>query len=60
MKTIVSALALATATVAIWGTTAISASTPDNPDGTTASPAINVMQVMIEAKNLPEEKFDAY
>jgi hypothetical protein len=60
VKIIVSALALITAIVAIWDATAISAHTPNNPDAATASLSINVMQMTIEAKNLPEEKFDAY
>jgi|RhiMetdeSRZDD1v2_1073273.scaffolds.fasta_scaffold287575_4 hypothetical protein len=62
MKTIVSTLALVIAIVAIWGATAIFARTPTNPNAAMASSSssINVMQMMIEAKNLPEEKFDTH
>jgi hypothetical protein len=59
VKTIVSALALGTAIVAICGATAIFAHTPKNPNAATASSSINVMQMMVEAKNLPVEDFDA-
>jgi hypothetical protein len=59
VKTIVSALALVTAIFAIWGATTISAHNPENLNAATASRSINVMQMMVEAKNLPEEKFDA-
>jgi hypothetical protein len=60
MKTIVSALALVTAIVAIWGATAIFARNPTNPNPAMASSSINVMQMMKNAKNLPEENFDTH
>jgi hypothetical protein len=50
------------AVIAIWGATAIFARTPTNPNAAMASSSspINVMQVMIETKNPPEEKFDTH
>jgi hypothetical protein len=60
MKNIVSALALVTAIVAIWGATVIFAHTPKNPNAAMASGSINVMQMMKDAKNLPEENFDTH
>jgi hypothetical protein len=62
MKTIVCALALATASAAIWGATAIFARTPTSPHAAMVSSAssISVMQMMKDAKNLPEEKFDTH
>jgi hypothetical protein len=60
MKTIVSALALVTAIVAIWGATVIFAHTAKNPNAALASSSIDVMQMMKDAKNLPEEKFDTH
>jgi hypothetical protein len=59
VKTTVSALALSTAIFAIWGATTIFAHNAKNPNAATASSSINVMQMMVEARNLPEEKFDA-
>jgi hypothetical protein len=59
VKTIVSALALGTAIVAICGATAIFAYAPKDSSAATASSSINVMQMMVEAKNLPVEEFDA-
>jgi hypothetical protein len=56
----VSALALVTAISAIWGATLIFAHNPKNPNVAMAPSSINVMQMMKEAKNLPEKKFDAY
>ena len=60
MKTIVTALAVVTAIVAIWGATVIFAHTPNNPNAAMASSSINVMQMMKDAKNLPEEQFEAH
>lgn len=60
MKTIESAFALVTAISAIWGATVIFAHSPKTPNVAMAPSSINVMQMMKEAKNLPEEEFDAY
>jgi len=60
MKTIVSALALVTTIVAIWGATVIFAHTSTKPNAATASSPIDVMQMMKDAKNLPEETFDTH
>ena len=43
MKTVVSALALVTAIVAIWGATAIFARTPTNSNAAMASSAVQSM-----------------
>jgi hypothetical protein len=61
VKTIVSALALFTAIVAaIWGASTIFAHTTKNPNAVTAQSSVDVMQMTKEAKNLPEEQFDAH
>jgi hypothetical protein len=60
VKTIVSAFALVTAISAIWGATVILAHSPKTANVAMAPSSINVMQMMQEAKNLPEEKFEAY
>jgi ribosomal protein S15P/S13E len=61
VKTIVSALALFTAmVVAIWGASTILAHTTKNPNAVTAQSSVDVMQMTKEAKNLPEEHFDAH
>ena len=49
-------IALVAAIVAIWGTTGIVATSPN----TAAATSIDVMQMMRDAKNLPEQPFDAY
>jgi hypothetical protein len=62
MKIIVSALTLVTAIVAIWGATVMFGHTSANPDDVTAanSSSIGVMQMMKNAKDLRDEKFDAH
>ena len=62
MKTIVSALVLVTAIVAIWGATVMFVHTSTNPNDAIAakSSSIDVMQMMLDAKNLRDEKFDAH
>jgi hypothetical protein len=57
---IVAATALVTAIVAIWGTTIITAHSTKHADVAPASTPIGVMQMMKDAKKLPEEKFDAH
>jgi hypothetical protein len=54
--------ALITAMVASWGTTVIIAHSPKTTGAATAtaSNSIDVMQMMRDAKNLQEEKYDAY
>jgi hypothetical protein len=52
-------LATALVIAAIWGTTVKSGRTPQKPVAM-ASTAIDVMEIMKKAKNLPEEQFDAY
>lgn len=52
--------ALVTAIVASWGTTVITGHSPKNSGAAMASKPIDVMQMMKDAKDLPEEKYDAY
>ena len=54
--------ALVTAIIVSWGTAAIVAHSPRNA-GTAAaasSKSVDVMQLMKDAKNLPEEKYDVH
>jgi len=50
-------VALVAAIIAIWGTTGIVATSPTKAS---AGSSIDVMQMMRDAKGLPEEKFDAH
>ena len=52
--------ALVTAMVAIWGTTVIIAHSQKGPATAATADSIDVMEMMKKAKNLPEEKYDAY
>jgi hypothetical protein len=52
--------AVITAIVSVWGTTAIMARSPISKAATVASTPVEVMRMMMEAKALPEERFDAY
>jgi hypothetical protein len=49
-------IALVAAILAIWGTTGIVATSPKEAS---AASSIDVMQMMRDAKNLPEQQFDA-
>jgi hypothetical protein len=49
-------IALVASTLAIWGTTGIVATAPTK---VSAASSIDVMQMMRDAKNLPEQQFDA-
>jgi hypothetical protein len=49
-------IALVAAILAIWGTTDIVATSPKKAS---AASSIDVMQMMRDAKNLPEQQFDA-
>jgi hypothetical protein len=49
-------IALVSAILAIWGTTGIVATSPTK---VSAASSIDVMQMMRDAKNLPEQQFDA-
>ena len=50
-------IALVAAIVAIWGTTGIVATSPNTA---VANTSIDVMQMMRNARNLPEQQFDAH
>jgi hypothetical protein len=52
-------IAVVTAIVAIWGATVIIAHSPKQTNAGPVSKSIDVMQIMKDAKNLPEERFDA-
>lgn len=52
--------ALITAIVSIWGTTIIIAHSQKSPAVAMAAGSVGVMEMMRKAKDLPEEKFDAY
>lgn len=54
------ATVLIIATVAILGATVINANSPRLATATPASTSIDVMQMMKNAKNLPEERYDAH
>jgi hypothetical protein len=57
---VVVAPALVILIVAIWGGTTFSAKSQQLVLAPAATIAIDVMRIMREAKDLPEEKFDAY
>jgi hypothetical protein len=57
---IVAATALVSALIAIWGTTVIIAHAPRNSAPAAAATSIGVTEMMKNAKNLPEEKYDAH
>jgi hypothetical protein len=46
--------------VAIWGASVITAHSPKTATATPASTLIDVMRMMKDAKNLPDESFDAH
>jgi len=50
-------ITLVAAILAIWGTTGIVATSPKKAS---VDSSIDVMQMMSNAKGLPEEKFDAH
>ena len=52
-------IAVVTAIVAIWGATVIIEHSPKHTTAGPVSKSIDVMQIMKDAKNLPEERFDA-
>jgi hypothetical protein len=56
---ILATIALVAATVPIGAASIITASTSDTATAAPASAPISVMQMMIEAKDLPEQQFDA-
>jgi len=57
---IVATIVLVAAIVAIWGATAISGNSPRQATAAPASTSIDVMQMMKDAKNLPDQQFDAH
>jgi len=57
---IVAATALVTAGIVIWGGTVINANSPRQATAAPAAPSIDVMQIMKDARNLPDQQFDAY
>ena len=58
--TIILATALAAAIIAIWGTTAIVANPQKEAKPGPAAASVDVMQMMRNAKDLPEQQFDAH
>ena len=54
------AITLAAIAIALLGVTVINAKTTTPAATVPASNAINTMQLMIDAKDLPIEQFDAY
>jgi hypothetical protein len=56
--TIVAITALITTIVAIWGTSVIDS--PRKASAAPASGAIDVMQMMKDARHLPDQQFSAY
>ena len=59
-KSVASAItAVVVAVVAIWGTKVIIAR-PSQTQSLLTSKSIDVMRIMKDAKNLPEERFDAH
>ncbi len=52
--------ALITAIAAIWGLTVMHASSSQQSASAPASASIDVMQIMKDAKNLPEQQYDAH
>lgn len=59
MKIIASAFAVATAIVAIWGASVIFAQTPTKAGVAVAPRIIGTMEMMSQARDLPEEQFDS-
>jgi len=59
---VVASTAFVTAIVASWGTAAIIAQSPKNPGviAPAVSKSVDVMQLMKNAKNLPEESYDSH
>jgi hypothetical protein len=57
---IVATTAFAAVIIAILGATVITANAPKTATAAPASPPISVMQMMRDAKNLPDQQFDAY
>jgi len=57
---IVAAVLLVTAVVAILGVTVINAYSPRQVTTAPASASIDVMQMMKDAKSLPNQQFDAH
>lgn len=53
-------IALITAMIAISGATVIIAHSSRQPSAAPASTSIDVMQMMRNAKGLPEQQYDAY
>jgi hypothetical protein len=62
MKIIVHAVVLVTTIAAIWGATVMFVHTSTNPNDAVVanSSSIDVMQMMLDAKNLRDEKFDTH
>lgn len=54
------AMVLTIAIIAVLGATVINANTPRSITARSASSSIDVMQMMKDAKNLPEERYDAH
>ena len=57
---LVTAAALITGFVAVVGVTVINAKSARQVTAAPASTSVSVMQMMKDAKNLPEERFDAH
>jgi hypothetical protein len=57
---IVGTAVVLTAIVTIWGSNVISGSVAKQSIAAPASPSINVMQMMKEAKDLPVQQYDAH
>jgi uncharacterized protein YoxC len=57
---VAAAIALIAIAVAILGVTVIDAKPSKQAVAVPASPAIDVMQMMIDAKDLPTQQFDAH
>lgn len=60
MRQTVIATALIVVILAILGTSVITANSPRTGTAAPASTSVDVMQMMKDAKNLPDQKFDAY
>jgi hypothetical protein len=58
---VVTAIALVITTVAIWGATVVISASPQPQQirGVVSPSSIDVWQMMIDARNLPEQRFDA-
>jgi hypothetical protein len=57
---LITATALVTAIAAIWGLIVINANSSLHSTSAPASVSIDVMQMMKEAQNLPEQHYDAH